>query len=72
MGQKNDCHVGYVDYGGIINVDLETPATETLILQIVSLKNKFKCPIAYFVTNKCSSSIQSQILKVALIIKVSQ
>lgn len=39
---------GYVDLAGIITNESEQLATEVLVLQIVSYKQKFKCPIGYF------------------------
>lgn len=65
--KRNDKFVGYVDYGGIICEDTESIATEVLMFQIVSYQQKFKCPIAYFLTNKTSGLVQAQLLKVALI-----
>lgn len=44
--KKTDKHYGYVNYGGVAN--LEELSTEVLVLQIVSFTKKFKLPIAYF------------------------
>lgn len=63
---KSDKYWGYVDYGGILVNDSETLATEVLIFQIVSFTTKFKCPIAYFLINKISAHIQSQLLLAAI------
>lgn len=57
---------GYVDYAGIVPYDSECLATEVLVLQIVSFKRKFKCPIAYFFIDKISASIQAQLLITAI------
>lgn len=65
--KKLDKFVGYTDYGGIITDDTECLATEVLMFQIVSYRNKFKCVIGYFLTNKCSGAVQAQLLKAALI-----
>lgn len=57
-------YFGNVDYGGLI--DFEMPATEALFLQIVSYTNNFKCPVAYFLTNKADAYLQTQIIMACL------
>lgn len=64
--KKTDKYWGYVDFGGIINDDSESLATEALVFMIVSYKDKFKCPIAYFFVNKISASIQAQLILTAI------
>lgn len=54
--------LGYVDYGGIVDIDYDSPASEALFLQIVSYTNKFKLPVAYLLTNKANADIQTQII----------
>lgn len=46
--EKNDKWWGKIDIGGIVPIDAEKLASEVLVIQIVSLKEKFKCPIGYF------------------------
>jgi DNA transposase THAP9 len=55
--EKEDKHSGYSDYGGIIDCDLEDPASEVLMFQIVSYQNNFKCPVAYFLTNRVHANV---------------
>jgi hypothetical protein len=64
--QKEGKNIGYVDLGGV-NVDnQEDLATEALVFQVVSLRGHFKCTIGYFYINKISSSVLSQLLKMAV------
>lgn len=58
---------GYVDLGSIVNIDAEELATEALVFQIVSYTEKFKCPIAYFLVNKLSSDIMTEIVRVCIL-----
>lgn len=60
--KKNDKHCGYVDLGGISNVDSEEYATETLLFIIVSFTKIFKCPVAYFLINKINATLQSELV----------
>ena len=64
--KKTDKHYGYIDLGGIAHVNNEEMATEALVFQIVSFKQKFKCPIGYFFINKISASVQKQLVVVAI------
>lgn len=57
---------GYVDLAGIITDESERLATEVLVLQIVSYKRKFKCPIGYFFICKISAAIQKQLIFTAI------
>lgn len=62
----SDKYWGCVDLGGILTSDSETFATEALVFQIVSLKEKFVCPIAYFFIDKISAHVQSQLVLTAI------
>lgn len=64
--EKNDKIWGGIDLGGIAPCDAEKLASEALVFQIVSLKEKFKCPIAYFFIDKISANIQAQLVSTAL------
>lgn len=57
---------GYVDLAGIVADETEQLATEVLVLQIVSYKRKFKCPIGYFFISKISAAIQTQLILTAI------
>lgn len=59
---KNGKQCGYVDFGGISLDAGEELATEALVLLVVSYTKSFKCPIAYFYTNKMPAALQSQII----------
>lgn len=62
----SDKYWGGVDLGGILTSDSETFATEALVFQIVSLKEKFVCPIAYFFIYKISAHLQAQLVLTAI------
>lgn len=47
---------------GIVLSDSEEFTKEVLVFLIVSFKDKFKCPVAYFFINKISAEVQSQLL----------
>lgn len=53
---------GNVNYGGIVEIDFEMAASEALFFQIVSYSRNFKCPVAYFLTNKLDSNLQTQLI----------
>ena len=38
-------------------------ASEALIFMLTGLKTYWKCPVGYFLTNKCNSEIQTSLLK---------
>lgn len=57
--------LGYVNYGNFTDQN-ETFASEALVFMLVSLTEKFKCPIGYFLTDKISGDIQAQLLKTAI------
>lgn len=54
--------MGKINYGGIIDMDQEIPASEALFFQIVSFTQNFKCPVAYFLINKVDSDVQTQLI----------
>lgn len=58
-----DKHVGLVDLGGVTPTDPEELVTEALVFTIVSYTQKYKCPVAYFLTNKLDSTVQAQLIK---------
>ncbi|CAH2091914.1 unnamed protein product [Euphydryas editha] len=62
----SDKYWGGVNLGGILTSDSEKFATEALVFQIVSLKEKFACPIAYFFIDKISAHVQSQLILTAI------
>lgn len=66
-----DVHRGYVDVGGIADIDRECLATEALVFQIVSFTKHFCCPVAYFLVDKIKAEIQAQLL-LAVISELSE
>lgn len=60
-----------MDYGGITDINLQDEATEALVFQIISYTEKFKLPVAYFFTNKLTATLQSRLIKEA-IVKLSE
>lgn len=64
--RKEDVHRGYVDLGEIMPASSEALATEALVFQIVSYQKHFRCPVAYFFTDKINAEIQSQLLRAVI------
>lgn len=64
--QTTDKYWGGIDLGGIVPDDFETFAKEVLVFQIVSLKEKFVCPIGYFFIDKISADVQAQLVLTAI------
>lgn len=46
--------------------DCESPATEVLVFLLSSLKKKWKWPIGYWFVDKIKSTVQSQLIKMAI------
>lgn len=63
---KEGRFTGYIDYGGTVDVDFQSPATEALFFQIVSYRGNFKCPVAYFLISKTNADLQAQIITACL------
>lgn len=56
-----------MDYGTLLNLECSTKiATNALVFMLVSLNGKFKCPIAYFLTNSTNATSQTQLIKTAI------
>ena len=56
-------YVGTVNYGTAVLEPPEQLATEALVLMISSLTGHFKHPVAYVFQDKCTTSVQAQIIK---------
>ena len=59
-------YVGYVNTGTALMQGYDIPATEALTFMLVGLKENWKFPIAYFLVDHISSSIQEQLITEAL------
>ena len=59
-------YVGYVDTSTALMQDYDIPATAALTFMLVGLGENWKFPIAYFLVDHISSSIQEQLITVAL------
>lgn len=58
---------GYCDYGNNVTIeDCESAATEVLVFLLSSLKKKWKWPIGYWFVDKIKSTVQSQLIKMAI------
>lgn len=64
--QQQGKFVGYIDYGGAVEINQDTPASEALFFQIVSYTNRYKCPVAYFVIDKTDANTQAQLINCCL------
>jgi DNA transposase THAP9 len=60
-------YVGFVDYGLASVEPAEQLASEVLVILLVGLKKKWKCPVGYFLINKISSTVQCELVRTALI-----
>ena len=61
--------MGFVDYGDTLT-EFNVPnilASEALVFALVGLRSHWKCPIAYFLIDKISATIQAQLLLKALV-----
>ena len=65
---KKDRYAGFVDYGegGPILADPDTLASEAHVFLLVGARSHWKCPIGNFLTDKISSTHQTQLIKMAL------
>jgi len=61
---KEDRYVGFVDYGGAIPEPCDQLASEALVFLLVGLRGHWKCPIAYFLTDKSSSGVQTWLVSI--------
>ncbi len=64
---KVDTYAGFSDYGGALQEPCEQLASEALVFLLVRLRGHWKCPIPYFLTDKLSSNVQTQLVKIALL-----
>ena len=61
---KINCkYAGFFDYGNLFAENGEEYASEALAFMLTGLKVYWKCPICYFLTNKCNSEIETSLLK---------
>jgi len=64
---SNQCFIGKVDLGGITAPDCEDLAKDALVFQLVSYTKKFRCPVAYYLTNGISSFVLAETIRNCLI-----
>ena len=57
---------GYVECVGLVDGKEECLASEALVFLIVSLTHKFKCPVAYFLIDKLSTNVLSQLISICI------
>lgn len=58
---------GLCDFGQYLEVEAsDVPATEALVIMLVGLKHAWKWPIAYFLQNKSSASLQKTLIESAI------
>ena len=60
---KSRQYVGNIDYGTAIPEAADDPATEALVFMVVGLTGHWKHPIAYVFQDKCSATVQAQLIK---------
>ena len=59
---KERCYVGTVDYGTGLPEAEDEMATEVLVFMISSISGHWKHPIAYFLQNKISAEVLTQLI----------
>ena len=60
---KTKQYVGTVDYGTAVPEPLDELATKALVFMISSLTGHFKDPITYVLQDKCTASVQAQLIR---------
>ena len=60
---KQGCYAGQVDYGTAMPEASDDLATEALVFLISGIKGHWKHPIAYFLHNKISAGVQTQLIR---------
>ena len=64
--QTAKSYTGFVDLGGSVEDDNETPATEALVFMVSGLHGFWKVPLAYFLIRGISATIQTGLIIKAL------
>ena len=64
--QARSNYSGFVDYGNLIPENTESPASEALVFMLTGLKNHWKCPVGYFLIDKCNAETQVSLIKTCL------
>ena len=61
---KMNCkYEGFIDYANLSVENGEEYASGALVFILKGLKTYWKCPVGYFLTNKCNAKIQTSLLK---------
>ncbi|CAB4038383.1 THAP domain-containing 9, partial, partial [Paramuricea clavata] len=63
---KKEQYSGFVNYGPVPPEDPETLASEALVFILVGTRNRWKCPIGYFLADKMNAKTQAQLVRMAL------
>ena len=63
MDRKKKCYVWKADYSIDLPEAEDDLATEALVLMICGITGHWKHPILYFLQNKISASVQTQLIK---------
>lgn len=64
--QAKSKYIGFVDYGNLVPENSEAYASEALVFMLVGLKSKWKCPVGYFLIDKCNADNQTSLIKTCL------
>lgn len=59
-------YIGFTSLGSEFGIDDDRLATEALVFMAVGITGSWKCPVAYFLTNGVSATIQSQLVTHAI------
>ena len=63
---KAQMFVGHIDYGTAMPECADGEATETLAFMVVGMTRNWKHPTAYVLQDKCSASVQAQLIKYSI------
>ena len=63
---KINCkYAGFIDCENL-SLEIEEYVSERSVFMLSGLKTYWKCPVGYFLNNKCNSEIQTSLLKICL------
>lgn len=63
--QSSKSQLGYVDFGGTVEKDDETLATEAIVLMAVGIHGNWKVTLDYFLIHSINSTVQAELISTA-------
>ena len=65
--QATSKYSSFVYYGHFVPENTESPASEALVFILTGHKNHWKCPVGYFLIDKCNAETQVSLIKTCLV-----